>query len=280
MTLMNLTDPERVVIAGDWHGNLGWARTVIEKLPWALPEERPRIVVHLGDFGIWPGDSGVVYLATMDRMLKDARAQLFFVDGNHEDHEQLARFAEGHIKESPICIMEHIWWLPRGCRWTWHNKEWLALGGAASPDRAVRVRYNMGWWEGEYLTEADILRAAGDPVRKAHVMVTHEAPAGAPVRYMDPPPKMWAQEDLDLGETHRQAIASVARTVQAEQIFHGHHHQAYQATVRMPHGPVEVSGLDMDGENGNWGVLDARTATWVGGFEPPRRSTKEAGRDQ
>jgi hypothetical protein len=274
MTLLNLPDPERVVVAGDWHGNLAWAWTVVEKLPWALPDERPRIVIHLGDFGIWPGDGGTVYLATLDRILKSARAQLFFVDGNHEDHEQLAMFAEGHTKESPICITERIWWLPRGCRWTWHGKEWLALGGAASPDRDIRVRHNWGWWEGECLTEADILRAVGDPPRRAHVMVTHEAPAGAPVQYYDPPPKHWLQVDLDLGETHRRAIASVAEAVRAEHLFHGHHHQAYQAKVQLAHGPVEVSGLDMDGERENWGVLNARTATWEYGYELPRREAR------
>jgi hypothetical protein len=271
MTFLNLPDPERIVVAGDWHGSRRWALHVIQDAGELLAGQPARLLLQLGDFGVDDTEAGCWYLTDLSRGAKAAGVTLAFVDGNHENFDALA-YARRHAGlTEPVEISDGIWHLPRGCRWTWHGKEWLALGGAASPDRDVRIRHKLGWWEGEYLTEADILRAVGDPPRKAHVMVTHEAPSGSPIRYHEPAPRHWLQEDLNMGETHRRAIASVAEAVQAEHLFHGHHHQAYQATVRLAHGPVEVSGLDMNGDDGNGGVLNARTATWEGGSEPPRR---------
>lgn len=274
MTLLDLPDPNLVVIAGDWHGNTGWATTVIREAGNVLEGQSTRLILQLGDFGIDGPRRGGWYLTSLSRALITARVTLAFIDGNHENHDELASMRKNADPVDPVEVSDGIWHLPRGCRWTWHEKEWLTLGGAASPDRAPRIRNGWGWWEGEYITEADILRAVGQPARKAHVMLTHEAPDGSPVRYMDPPPSFWAQEDLDMGETHRRAIRSVAEAVQADHLFHGHHHQAYQSTVQMAHGPVEVSGLDMDGELLNWNTLDARTATWglaPGRYELPRR---------
>ena len=59
---------------------------------------------HLGDFGIWPGPDGRDYLARLD-----------------------------------VALAGRIWHLPRGHRWRWHGRDWLALGGAVSLDRAVRT---------------------------------------------------------------------------------------------------------------------------------------------
>src|ERR1017187_9324095 len=60
-----------------------------------LPETGPRVIVHLGDFGIWPGPGGQEYLARIGSALADAAAELWFVDGNHEDFSQLGLLRPG-----------------------------------------------------------------------------------------------------------------------------------------------------------------------------------------
>ena len=50
--------PERIGVAGDWHGNTPWATRAIRKISALLPAGGPRVIVHLGDFGIWPGPGG------------------------------------------------------------------------------------------------------------------------------------------------------------------------------------------------------------------------------
>ncbi|MGK5559008.1 metallophosphoesterase family protein [Actinomadura kijaniata] len=252
-----LGDPQRVLVAGDWHGNTGWACSVIQRLPELLPRESPRIVLHCGDFGVWPGAEGARYLREVDRALAEHDAVLWFVDGNHEDHPRLERAprVEGRGR-----VAERIWHLPRGHRWRWHGRTWLALGGAVSVDRVLR-REGLDWWPGERITERQALRVAADG--PADVMLTHDCPALVDHEF-GTPPSFWAREDLAAGEAHRRLLQRVVDAVRPSHLIHGHLHRAYLRTVNMPHGPVRVAGLDCDGlPVGNWAVLDVPTMAWL-----------------
>jgi hypothetical protein len=55
--------PQRILVAGDWHGDQAWALNVIKRVPELLTAERTRLVLQLGDFGIWAGQDGQRYLA-------------------------------------------------------------------------------------------------------------------------------------------------------------------------------------------------------------------------
>jgi len=132
------SEPRRVVVAGDWHGNTPWAQKVIRQAATALAAEDRRIIVQLGDFGIWPGRAGRNYLSQLDATLAATTSELWFVDGNHEDFRQLARLRPGPDGREQVA--GRIWHLPRGYRWTWHGRTWLALGGGVSLDKAGRHR--------------------------------------------------------------------------------------------------------------------------------------------
>jgi hypothetical protein len=66
--------PARVGIAGDWHGNAEWAVRTISKISARLPRHGPRIILQLGDFGIWPGPDGREYPARLDADLRRSDA--------------------------------------------------------------------------------------------------------------------------------------------------------------------------------------------------------------
>ena len=72
--------PGRLGVAGDWRGNTAWAPRGVGELAALLPADGPRVIVHLGDFGIWPGPGGQEYLARLDAALAEAGAELCFVD--------------------------------------------------------------------------------------------------------------------------------------------------------------------------------------------------------
>ena len=74
-----------VALAGDWHGNDRWAHSALN----AVAERGIRAVFHLGDFGIWPGRSGVRYLAGVDAVCADHGPHRLRDPGNHEDWNQL-----------------------------------------------------------------------------------------------------------------------------------------------------------------------------------------------
>lgn len=250
-----MADPERVLVAGDWHGNTPWARGVIELLPKLLPDESPRRIVHCGDFGIWPGPAGTRYLDTIDQALDTVDGLLCFVDGNHEDHEQLRRLAAGRPRGARVRVRPGVWWLSRGHRWTWHHRMWLALGGATSVDRLARTP-GRNWWPEEALTLPDIEFASR---ALAQVMVCHDAPSSVPLK-LPPAPDWW---ELEPARVHRKVLQAVVDDVQPGWLLHGHYHYAHDTTVRMGLRRVRVAGLAADGAlAGNYRVLNVRTMTW------------------
>ena len=250
--------PERIGVAGDWHGNTGWATRAVRKISALLPADGPRVIVHLGDFGIWPGPGGREYLSRLDAALAAADAELSFVDGNHEDFAQLARLRPG--PDGRARVTDRIWHLPRGLRWRWYGREWLALGGAVSLDRAERTA-GASWWPEEEIT----WRQAGSVIEAgpADVMVTHECPAG--VEHSFPPaPPGWSPADLRRSDAHRALLREVVLAVRPGWLMHGHLHLSYQRQVDLGAGPLEVTGLDCDGaERGNWAILDVTSMRWL-----------------
>lgn len=273
---MSVLEPEpgKIIVAGDLHGNTRWAvNGLVRRAVPLLRNENRKLFLQVGDFGIWPGRAGEIYLEELNTILGAEDADLVFVDGNHEDHEQLAEYRRQqaypvNLPPVPVLIRSRIWWLPRGTRWTWHGRTWLAMGGAASPDRANRVEGY--WWPGEFIMaeQIDAAVAAGP----ADVIVSHEAPSGSHIEYNPLLPLMagWAQEDLDRGEEQRALLQRLGDAVQPSWWVHGHHHQAYQKRVQMRHGLVEVTGLGMDGDPLNWLLLDAAGMSWsVPGKLPP-----------
>jgi hypothetical protein len=155
---------------------------------------------------------------------------------------------------------ERIWHLPRGCRWRWHDREWLALGGAVSLDLARRTP-GQDWWPEEEITwrQAGAVISAGP----ADVMVTHECPAGVEHTF-PPPPSWWAAADLRRSDAHRALVREVVLAVRPHWLMHGHLHIGYQRRVDFGSGPVEVTGLDCDGaEHSNWAILDVASMRWI-----------------
>ncbi len=258
--------PGRIIVAGDWHGNTDWAVHVIRTGAKILAASETRaLILQLGDFGIWPGPAGATYLREVTRALHEVDAELWFIDGNHEDFTQVAAFRKAANGRNRVMadVLERItrtWHLPRGHRWDWHGRTWLACGGGVSLDKAARTE-GTTWWPQEEITgdqEAAVI--AGGP---AGVLVTHDCPSG--VRHaFPPPPSFWNLRDLARSDAHRERLQRIADAVQPAHIMHGHLHRAYQRTCDFGYGPVEITGLDCDeGDGPNWAVLDVRTMTWV-----------------
>jgi calcineurin-like phosphoesterase family protein len=250
--------PDRIGVAGDWHGNTAWATRAVRKMAGLLPPSGLRVIVHLGDFGIWPGRDGHDYLTALTGALADADAELWFVDGNHEDFSQLARLQPGPDGRSPVT--DRIWHLPRGYRWRWHGREWLALGGAVSVDRALRTA-GVNWWPEEEIT----WRQAGAVIDAGHadVMVTHDCPAGVPHSFPPPPPS-WSAADLRRSEAHHGLLREVVLAVEPRWLMHGHLHIGYQRRVDLGRGVIEITGMDRDGaEHSNWATLDVAGMHWL-----------------
>jgi Calcineurin-like phosphoesterase len=250
--------PGRVLVAGDWHGNREWALNVIRRVPELLPGEQKRLILHLGDFGIWPGTEGRQYLGSVAAVLDLVNAELWFVDGNHEDFPQLARMAGGTLPDGRVAVHANIYHLPRGHRWQWHGRTWLACGGGVSLDKAGRVE-GRDWWPEEEITSGQetAIIAGGH----ADVMMCHDCPSGV-AHDFPRPPSWWAPEDLSRNSAHRERLQRITDAVRPAHLMHGHLHRAYQRSCDFGYGPVRVTGLAADGVMRNFAVLDIELMKW------------------
>ncbi|HEX4395424.1 MAG TPA: metallophosphoesterase [Mycobacterium sp.] len=255
-----IAEPTEVLLCGDWHGNTRWATSVIDMVPEFIPEG-PRILLQLGDFGIWPGRFGEDYLEGVTEALREADAHLWFVDGNHEDHSRLYQLRQTRAGTdrytAPYEITERITWLPRGYRWRWHDRLWLALGGATSVDRTLRT-VGVDWWAGEALTYEDVTAArVGGQV---DVMVTHDCPDGVPGALRHGNEVVPAWWELGPAIEHRRVLRAVVNDVRPEWLFHGHFHHYHDSLVDFGYGKLRVMGLDCDGVlTGNSVLLNIKT---------------------
>lgn len=269
-----MTDPTRVLVAGDWHGNTRWALKVITRARELLADQEPKIILHCGDFGIWPGPGGFDYLSQVCAALDQAGMALWFVDGNHENHDRLdAEYADakflvneglpvplssGHSASPPDNL---VLWLWRGCRWTWHGRTWMACGGGVSLDRVIRSE-GRSWWPQEEISDVQEARIIAGG--RADVMLSHDRPSGVVHSFPDSP-AWWDQHDIDRNERHVARMQRIVDTVQPAHLIHGHLHRAYSRACEFGYGPVQVTGLAADGMDGNYMVLNVETMTWEAG---------------
>jgi hypothetical protein len=248
------------LVAGDWHGNRYWALNVIHRVPQLLAGEQRRLILQLGDFGIWPGDEGRRYLNAVSMALHQVGAELWFIDGNHEDFTLLAQMANSSVvPDGRIRVRDDIYHLPRGHRWAWHGRWWLACGGGVSLDKAMR-RPGLDWWSQEEITEEQEAAIIGGGT--ADVMVCHDCPAAVPHAF-PAPPSQWHPADLARNDAHRSRLQRIADAVRPDHLMHGHLHRAYQRSCDFAHGPVQVTGLGADGKMANFAALDVTSMRWA-----------------
>lgn len=238
---------QRVAVCGDWHGNVGWAQTIARVLPYMAPDVTT--LLHLGDWWMPPTEIDDVFVATdIDRILVTL--------GNHEPWNQISPLLDerpGHA----IRVSKLIWLLPRPARLTIGGRRVLSLGGAASVDRQSRIE-GLTWWPEEAVTDDHVAAAiAGGP---ADLMLTHEGPAGTPVRpvreILRTNPHRFPETALEASAASRARITEVWNAVRPELLAHGHMHVA--AGGKTDDGR-RVASLGREGHEGNLGILDMAT---------------------
>ncbi|MDZ7913744.1 MAG: metallophosphatase [Rhodococcus sp. (in: high G+C Gram-positive bacteria)] len=223
--------PSRIALAGDWHADTHHGVAAIEH----AARRNATVLIHLGDFGYRFTD---MYLDTLDDTLRRCGLVLGFVDGNHEDFDRLLAYP---LADSGLrYLRERIVHLPRGWRWSWGSTQCLALGGAYSIDRILRVE-GTSWWPQEAITveEAETAVAGGT----ADAMFCHDCPAGVVVpgrpreRYGFPPSEVAASQ------ANRDRLRRVVDQVRPARLWHGHFHQRHQALLEGAGYRTVVDGL-------------------------------------
>lgn len=221
-----MDEPKKLMLAGDWHGNLHWARLAIDH----AARNGCDTLLHLGDFGWWIDNAQTkAYLAGVQGQARRANITLYWLDGNHEDHSRIWDLNQPDVG-GPLRISEHlpnVLFLPRGLRWEWWGKTWMSVGGAASVDRSLRTP-GIDWWPEETLTDQQLEYCCRPD--KVDVIVSHDCPLGVDIPGLLPPGALpdWIIYEAD---NHRRKLLQIWNTTGATRLFHGHYHSRYNAAL-------------------------------------------------
>lgn len=260
---MHTPEPRRVVASGDWHGYAPYAQHVIRLAAKLLDGEPAKIVLQAGDFGLMPGTAGLDFLHAVLDACYEHDVRVWFIDGNHDCPDMLAGM------EITGNDRQFVNWLPRGHRWEWHGRTWLAMGGAVSLDKAgppcwkcygrgayvrERCRHCQGrgrfprvegvsWWPEERITlaQAEAAVAAGP----ADVLLSHDCPARVVHAFPDRP--FWyGAAEITAAEENAELLQVIASGTRVTHDIHGHLHMGYQRLADFGYGPVTITGLDRE----------------------------------
>jgi hypothetical protein len=239
-----LDAPRPFAVAGDWHGDLGWAITAIR----SAARDGVTTILHVGDFGLdWPGPKRGRFENRVNKYLVEFGITLIVSGGNHDNWETLGKLpieADGLAS-----VRSHIKVLPRGGRATMDGLVIGALGGAFSVDYEHRTE-GKDWWSNEEPTreEAENLIAGGS----LDILITHDAPAGVPLKGdFELRPEL-----AERAERTRLLLRQVVDCLAVPNVFCGHWHQRRIHELAHPDGrSTRVDVLNMENSRLGNGVL-------------------------
>lgn len=246
----DLFTDSRIMLAGDWHGNLKWGLHCVTE----ADEHGCTLMYHLGDFGIWPNEDE--YLDSIQYRLETNYIRMIVIPGNHEDYDRLHSWPinDAGFYEQP----EHpnIWYAPRGHVWVHSGKVVAALGGAFSIDKGWRYE-GISWWPQEEITIEDVEALSTNlNGRKVDLFLSHDCPDG-----VVPSPLVNKQftlpQDLeDESLRQRQILRLAVDIAKPTLLVHGHWHKKMRGKLSGANYDTEVWGLNMDGSRDNIRVVD------------------------
>lgn len=232
----------KLLLAGDVHGNVNHLISLFRTAN-NLGVDR---IVQLGDFGYWEHrQSGVEFLEVAEQCVIEYQIPLFWVDGNHENHEMLNEYPiqdDGFRK-----IRSGVYHIPRGTIWEWDNVTFLGFGGAYSIDERSKTKF-VSWWPNEEASTTEVqetldkLRSDGCP--KVDVMLTHDAPNEINIEGLI--------KNIWQSNRSRDKISAIFNAAKPKRLYHGHYHVRYSAKhffdMFEDHASeCLVEGLDCDG---------------------------------
>jgi len=220
----------KTLIVGDIHGD--WAR-----LNTLLTKKKPEIVLQCGDFGWWPKmevPKPVLYGRQKIWMLRGVKpngANVYWCDGNHEEHQLLTQ--DGLIHE----MYEGVYHASRGSVLTLPDgRNVLFIGGADSIDKNMRTP-GHDWYSEENISLPEFEMAMAIEER-VDIIISHTCPGSFDV----------VGSEGKHRDSNRIALDRILEKYKPAQWFFGHWHK--HQTGR--HNDTYWTCLDYPGHGGRW----------------------------
>ena len=233
MTDFNISDaPDFVAICGDWHGNIEHAEAAMRE----ASRNGATVLIQVGDFGFGFDPN---YVAMISGAASYWRLTVLFLDGNHENFDQLLDIPVREDGLRPVA--DNVFHLPRGFNWTWHGYKWLAAGGGYSVDKPRRTAHKS-WWPQETITDEEeaVIKAVG----KVDLLLTHDTDGMHEIPGTHRTALHFRYDQIELSELHRARISRIMHATRPVFAFHGHYHSDYSRWINETR--TVVIGLDKD----------------------------------
>lgn len=264
----------KILMIGDTHGV---ASSIAAVLPRAQTLGITKAFI-VGDFGLFTHErEGIQFLDEVNAAAMRHGVTVYALPGNHENHDHWQWYNENLPQDQDkfTILRSHIRLSKRIQHWSWNGRVFFVAGGAASIDKAVRLRSEARkgrsrtlWWPEEQLSDgevASVLKVNTDRVKVAYLL-THDCSNSTPFG-------MHLVPNFD-SQLHRHKIDKILQHLKPEMHFHGHMHNRYEWNNIVGYdadGEVEwVSTFGLDCNNSHYanGVLDTERSrdtafTWL-----------------
>jgi len=233
---------KRTIITGDIHGYWGHLNALINR-------KKPDKLIICGDFGFWPHfhQSKNFHRPGMpwDQYgVKNPDTDIYWIDGNHENHEVIAAMVEEHGRDKPILMEDfkngNVYYMPRCSTMKVEGHNCLFIGGALSIDKDSRVE-GVSWWRNEVLSYSDYRNLPDEAV---DVVFSHTIPSCVTNKLPDMSQYLSAKFD----DPSCKILEEVFYKYKPKQWFFGHFHKQYQFDFEN----CSFTGLDMAHGYGRW----------------------------
>lgn len=224
----------KVAIIGDIHQNIKEFKRYVAQIKEGYPEVQ--LLIQVGDFG-YMGSRKEGFLDEVNDYLDGIGLDLYFIDGNHEDHSILSQKDASMNK-----VRGHIYYIKRGSVLMIEGHRVLFLGGAYSVDRMWRVA-GVSYWPEEVLSK-EFVQDLCASIQPVDIMISHDAPISSNIPLTNH--MGLSSTVLYRADAHRELVERVVLVAQPKVIYHGHYHVRYKDVMDIGYGEVEVNGLGCD----------------------------------
>ena len=206
-----------VYITGDTHIpiDINWLILFSKKHPNLTKKD---YVIVAGDFGGCWDEKNLKYTEELMEVLPFT---ILFVDGNHENFDKLNSYEVSEWNGGKVHkLFNDVIHLIRGEIFLIEGKTFLALGGAESIDKGLRVEH-LSWWEDETIKESDIDNALNN-LKKYNNEVDYVITHTMPEDFLFYPP--FITKTFGVGKTSEKRLNTILKNIKYKAWFFGHWH--------------------------------------------------------
>ena len=179
-------------------------------------------VIQVGDFGFYPT---VLEKLKVGLLESPFTIPFYAIDGNHEDY----RIVNTYATDVPTEVLPNLFYVPRGCVLDIDGRRIAFMGGAASVDKAWRLReaaYHGGvhWFPEEQIQDEEMARLDG--VDSVDMLITHTPPHCTVVAHFPPHNLLYWGLPIDWTDPSAFKVQALWERLGKPMLYCGHFHKS------------------------------------------------------